>query len=84
MLVASRIGDSYVVIYVDKDTYIDARKDRRYPAVSFIEVVRYGHVIYKATVPNTKTRSYNMDAPETIVCLMRNLTVNPSNVGSCT
>lgn len=64
MKVDRHIAGSHVVVHQTPNTYIDARKDVRYPNSSFIEVVRSGRVVHRRTVNN-------LDAPETIVDIMR-------------
>ena len=64
MKVEADIGGSNVVVWINPSLYIDARKDIRYPGVSFIEVVRNGHVVQDKT-------AIEKDAPETIIELMK-------------
>lgn len=64
MKTSKAIAGSYVVVWKNAQHYIDARKDVRYPNMSFIEVVRDGFVRQRLQVPNDR-------APETIVELMK-------------
>lgn len=55
------ISDSHVVVYLNRDEYIDARKDARLPDYSVVEYVRWGQVRNTVTVRNDRAAEYITD-----------------------
>ena len=64
MKVRTDISGSKLVVFLSPERYIDVKHDVRYPAHSFIEVVRSGRVRRRQTV-------HDSEAPEAIIKLMR-------------
>lgn len=64
LTVATHHSGSYVVVFKNREHYIDVRRDVRHPTNSFIEVVRCGQVIHRSV-------TFNDFAPKRIIELIK-------------
>lgn len=68
--VETHYANSPVVVWRNKEHYIDTYRDARYPGVTFIEVIRAGQVYLRERALNKDERP-GYSSPERIIYLMR-------------
>ena len=76
LLVETNYANSPVVVWRNKEHYIDTYRDARYPGVTFIQAVRRGHVYFRERALDNDERP-GFSAPERIIYLMKQELLNP-------